>query len=276
MLPWGRCLLTSPPNPFDPLAGRRKGVFRALGVSALGAAVNVASVWLAQRDSHVATSDVIASNNITPTSEHAGDTRRALVPEGRLVMGANDWEALGKAMPIEQEVPAFEIDVFEVTYRDWQTCSSCAQRLPPQEDTVPVTHISPTDAELFCKSRGGRLPTHVEWMWAASSGRGFRYPWGQTGLVCRRAAYAMVGGPCEQHASGPNSVGSRPAGATPNGIYDLTGNVAEWVTDGDAIYAVGGSFRSTLAGQLKVWSREVTTTPRDDIGFRCVYPVQLP
>lgn len=248
------------------LIGRRKEILRALGVTALGVAVNVVSVWLARR-----------APDVTNTSPATGPrVSRVHVPNGRLVVGANDWEALGKTTPVEQDVSAFEIDVFEVTYRDWQTCTGCARLLPPQDHTLPVTNVSPADAEHFCKSRGGRLPTHAEWMRAASSGRGFRYPWGQTGLVCRRAVYATVNGPCEQGASAPSPVGSRPTGATPSGIYDLTGNVAEWVTDGAAIYAVGGSFRSNLAGQLKVWSREVTATPRDDIGFRCVYPAPSP
>jgi hypothetical protein len=81
----------------------------------------------------------------------------------------------------------------------------------------------------------------------------------------------MVEGPCGEGATTPNAVGSRPLGATASGLHDVCGNVAEWVTDGDTTYAVGGSFRSTLAGQLKVWSREEIPTRRDDVGFRCAY-----
>lgn len=183
----------------------------------------------------------------------------------------NDWEALGKVTPLELWVEDFAMDRYEVTVAQWAACDDCSRRDVHASPHAPQTLISPAEAQRYCETVGGRLPTGSEWRFAASSSHGYRYPWGHTGLVCRRAVYGMVKGPCGNGADGPNPVGTRDAGATPSGIYDLSGNVAEWVTEDGKSYAAGGSFRSTLAGELKVWAREETTTPRDDIGFRCVY-----
>jgi hypothetical protein len=98
-----------------------------------------------------------------------------------------------------------------------------------------------------------------------------RFPWGGTGLVCRRAAYGLAAGPCADGATGPELAGSRPDGATPDGALDLSGNVAEWTREGRGYVARGGSFRSTSAAELKSFAAE-TAGVRLDIGFRCAYP----
>jgi hypothetical protein len=51
----------------------------------------------------------------------------------------------------------------------------------------------------------------------------------------------------------------------------MVGNVAEWVRDGKRIVAVGGSFGSELASELKMWSLDATATTGPDVGFRCAY-----
>jgi formylglycine-generating enzyme required for sulfatase activity len=85
----------------------------------------------------------------------------------------------------------------------------------------------------------------------------------------------MVSGPCSTGARGPELAGLRPDGATPDGVQDLVGNVAEWTAEADLNYAArGGSFRSRVAGSLKNWSVEGATAPADHIGFRCAYDVE--
>ncbi|MDB4941803.1 MAG: hypothetical protein JWP97_1337, partial [Labilithrix sp.] len=117
---------------------------------------------------------------------------------------------------------------------------------------------------------------------AAAGDRPRRYPWGDTGAVCRRAAWGLARGPCGKGATGPDTVGAHPDGATPLGIHDLAGNVAEWVEASDAAargLAVvrGGSFETDLATDLRTWvRREVPEGTREpSIGFRCAYePVE--
>ena len=107
----------------------------------------------------------------------------------------------------------------------------------------------------------------------AAGAEGRRYPWGQSGLVCNRAVFGLSRGPCAFAAkAGPDAIGSRPEGATPEGLLDMVGNVAEWARDGSAYVAMGGSWNAELASQLKVWSRETVSVARADIGFRCAYP----
>jgi formylglycine-generating enzyme required for sulfatase activity len=137
-----------------------------------------------------------------------------------------------------------------------------------------VTGVTPEEAEQLCLLSGGRLPTADEWVMAASGTEPRRFPWGQTGLVCRRASFGLVDGPCSEGATGPELSGARPDGKTPEGVLDLAGNVAEWTREADGSYrARGGSFRSREAGELKSWAVEPMPAERRarHIGFRCAY-----
>ena len=65
---------------------------------------------------------------------------------------------------------------------------------------------------------------------------------------------------------------ARPDGATPEGVLDLAGNVAEWTLERDGSFAAhGGSFRSALAADLKAWAVEARQTRAGHVGFRCAY-----
>jgi formylglycine-generating enzyme required for sulfatase activity len=193
---------------------------------------------------------------------------------GSLVIGPMDWEAEGRVAPRDVKIEAFMLDSLEVTVERWQSCiesQGCAKLPMHLEPGQPVTSVSPAVAERFCLFSGGRLPTSDEWLFAAVGSPARRYPWGNTGLVCRRAAFGLVQGPCAEGAVGPTIAGSRPAGATPDGLFDMVGNAAEWTHDGKSFVARGGSFRSEQAADLKSWSSEKATTASPHIGFRCAY-----
>lgn len=187
------------------------------------------------------------------------------IPKTRLVIGASDWEAEGRVAPREADVDAFAIDAFEVTRGEMDPSGSDHARA--------ASKVTRQEAEDFCKARGGRLPTDDEWTAAAAGGGGRRYPWGDTGAVCRRAAWGLSSGPCAEDAkAGPDTIAAHPDGMTPSGIHDLAGNVAEWVA-GDKGAVRGGSFKTSLAADLRTWARqEVEPNAREDwIGFRCAY-----
>ncbi|HEY6081475.1 MAG TPA: SUMF1/EgtB/PvdO family nonheme iron enzyme [Polyangiaceae bacterium] len=190
---------------------------------------------------------------------------------GELQIGAADWEgATGAERFPRTHVDAFQLDRSEVTLERWLRCSACPPRAG--EPGLPLSDVTPAEAEVFCQSQAGRLPTAAEWVWAAAGGSARRYAWGNSGLVCRRAAFGLEHGPCADGGR-PELAGSRPDGASPEGVLDLSGNVAEWTRERAGGYAArGGSYRSTAAADLKAWAAVAPAEKALHIGFRCAYP----
>jgi formylglycine-generating enzyme required for sulfatase activity len=207
---------------------------------------------------------------------------RVPIPEAEILVGPSDWEAEGRVPPRKVRAKPFAIDAFEATVGAWY-CPRCPHpdaRVYGGGDLArAVSGVTRDEAASYCAARGGRLPTDDEWLVAAaatSSGGARRYPWGDTGAVCRRAAWGLAAGPCETHGTGPDTVGAHAEGATERGVFDLAGNVAEWVAPGPDPKrgaARGGSWRSALATELRTWSvLELDPSARDDrVGVRCAY-----
>jgi formylglycine-generating enzyme required for sulfatase activity len=200
-----------------------------------------------------------------------------LVGEATLSIGPSDWEAERVVAPHTIHVEAFQLDAFEVT-------SSAYRGDTGAEGLRAASGMTRAAAAEFCRVKGGRLPTEDEWIAAAASASNPppRYPWGDTGAVCRRAAWGLLGGPCATGADGPDTVGSHPDGDSPLGLHDLAGNVAEWVAPSSPssapaapAVAKGGSWQSDLASDLRIWARlELPPVAGDArVGFRCAYYV---
>lgn len=217
------------------------------------------------------------------TEMQRNDSGACVLPEARInlaggtsQLGTPDWEGPAPA-PLELDVPPFALDRSEVTVARFRLCAAagaCAKISDDSEPGRPVRNIEPDEASAFCAFAGGRLPSADEWLFAAAGSAGRRYPWGNTGLVCRRASFGLVRGPCAKDGSGPELAGARPDGATPDGVLDLSGNVAEWTLERDGSFAArGGSYRSELAGDLKSWAVEPRQTRAPYVGFRCAYSV---
>jgi formylglycine-generating enzyme required for sulfatase activity len=192
---------------------------------------------------------------------------------GRLPAGAVDWQVGANGANLE--VAPFAIDRGEVTLARYAECTRarlCERAPGGNEPGLPVTGLDAAAAERFCAFAKGRLPSSAEWRFAAAGKEGRRFPWGFTGLVCRRASFGLVTGPCGNDATGPDLVGARPDGATPEGVLDLSGNVAEWTRDPDGRYrARGGSYRSRVAAELLTAAVEIPEAGAPHVGFRCAY-----
>jgi formylglycine-generating enzyme len=199
---------------------------------------------------------------------------RILLTSASMPLGASDWEAEGRVIARTARVSPFRIAAFESTRGQWGDANDPARA---------ANAMTRDEAATFCARRGGRLPTEDEWIVAAVSAMTppHRYPWGDTGAVCRRAAWGLVAGPCAVGAEGPDTVGSHPDGDSSLGLHDIAGNVAEWVAPeapdvrNDAIgVAKGGSWQSSLATDLRVWARlELDPRAKDPrVGVRCAYP----
>ncbi len=88
----------------------------------------------------------------------------------------------------------------------------------------PAVCVSWYQAQRYCEAYGRRLPTEAEWERAAAGTTRRRFPWGEAAPDCTRAHFDG----CGEHT---RPVGTRPAGATAEGVHDLSGNAAEWVHD---------------------------------------------
>lgn len=232
---------------------------------------------------------------MSPRGCDAPEHSVVLVPATSVLIGPSDWEAEGRVKPRTVKAGPFEMDRFEMSIGNAR-CKACPpemeRRLGGRDVARAASGLALSEAREICKSHGGRLPTEDEWIVAAAGTGPRRYPWGDTGAVCRRAAWGLTRGPCAIGATGPDTVGAHPDGATPLGIHDLAGNAAEWVETGvscddggtgdempgrpDCLAVVrGGSYVTDLATDLRTWvRREVPASSRDvTIGFRCVYDV---
>jgi hypothetical protein len=137
-----------------------------------------------------------------------------------------------------------------------------------QHPSRPVTGVSWYEASAYCAWDGVRLPTEAEWGRAARGLEGREYPWGNEPPDERRANFDMKVGQ-------PTPVGLYPAGATPEGVADMAGNVWEWVEDWyerDIVRVLrGGSFNvvtNVLGAADRLW---VEPDARNgSFGFRCV------
>jgi formylglycine-generating enzyme required for sulfatase activity len=199
---------------------------------------------------------------------------KVAIAGGSVLLGPTDWDGAAIRPPKVVAVQSFLLDRVEVTEDRYAECSRagmCPARASSPEPGLPVHGVGAGEAEQFCAFAGGRLPTGAEWIFAAAGAEARRYPWGPHGLVCRRAAYGRVNGPCARGARGPDLAGIRNDGRTPEGVLDLAGNVAEWTRDQDGHLALrGGSFASTAAASLKSWA-EQPPLASPEAGFRCAY-----
>jgi formylglycine-generating enzyme required for sulfatase activity len=158
-----------------------------------------------------------------------------VVPAGSFDMGASaEYENPAHRVSISKQ---FAIGRYEVTFDEWDRCADekgCKFRPDDREwgrGKRPVINLSWLDAKEFVSwlsqktGKTYRLPSEAEWEYAARAGTTTAYWWGQN--VGSRQAN------CRECNSGAGSqtqpVGSYPP--NPFGLYDTSGNAAEWVED---------------------------------------------
>jgi len=168
----------------------------------------------------------------------------------------------------------------------------------------PATGVSWYGAAAYCTWRGGRLPTEAEWekaaAWDDESANAFRYPWGD---VFNGENVNFCDASCDAEHKNMDydngfattaPVASNGDGLSPSGIYDMAGNVWEWVSDwydpayyafsaesnpigpetGESKVVRGGSWYDT--GNFTASAIRFPSPPDNTdktIGFRCVVPI---
>jgi len=149
--------------------------------------------------------------------------------------------------------------------RDWVNGAPPAGR-----GSHPVTGVSWHEAAAYCAWRGGRLPSLFEWEKASRDGRVSRFgilmPWGQYDAKSLGAVRANFSG----NDTAP--VESFPFAISPYGIYNMAGNVKEWLVNrvGDGWGTTGGSWQDPMYLFSPVGSQSDGSPV---LGFRCVRPL---
>ncbi len=245
------------------------------------------------------------------------------IPAGVFTMGSEDGKP--DERPVRRiSIDPFCIDLTEVTTRAYSTCA--AAKVCPAPGTMvdwpritnqdhrrwsgfcnggrtdrsehPINCVTWTEADLFCKWAGKRLPTEEEWEYAARGKDGFIFPWGNDSptaqhlnacgpecMLGRGSFLAPASQPLYPSSDGWEStapVRSFGAGKTATGVYDLAGNVWEWTasrycpyTDPDCTVESritrGGAWNSDLREDVRMTRRDKNTPAARtaDVGFRC-------
>lgn len=164
-----------------------------------------------------------------------------LVAEGDFIMGSSKGEPSEKP-PHPVYLDAYYMDKYEVTNARYKACVDAQACIPPLEatsitrsnyynnsefDNYPVIYVDWDMAQTYCKWRGGNLPTEAQWEKAARGTDGRPYPWGEV-IDCDHSNNYDGDKFCKNDTS---EVGSYEKGKSPYGMYDMAGNVWEWVAD---------------------------------------------
>ncbi|MBV6433876.1 MAG: Serine/threonine-protein kinase PknD [Bryobacteraceae bacterium] len=182
------------------------------------------------------------------------------VPAGAFTMGNTVEQALADCQKVRAdcqknwfsdeepphlvELDSYWMDQTEVTNAMYALCVKAGICIPPQQknssthddyygnsvyDNFPVIHVNWGQANTYCEWAGGRLPTEAEWEKAARGMDGRVYPWGDTPPTCSLTNFdPYSGNACKGDTT---EAGSYENGKSPYGIYDMAGNVWEWVAD---------------------------------------------
>ncbi len=209
----------------------------------------------------------------------------ALVNGGEFWMGSDPKEHFSddESPRFLTRLAPFCMDVTEVTVAAWATCverGACKKTTShrfncneshEERSQHPINCVTFYQAEAFCAAQHARLPTEVEWEFAARGGAEYRrYPWGD-GSPDGRA--------CWKHP-GTCPVKSFDAGAF--GLFDVSGNVWEWTATWYGAYPFppeqgfskvyrGGSFSRRFEKWMHTRLRN-RVRPDDfgsHLGFRC-------
>lgn len=227
-----------------------------------------------------------ASEKLRTWQNPADGLNYAWIPSGTFTMGCSalDSECKDDEKPAHQVTleKGFWLGQTEVTLNAYRKfVPKYSPPLPESDRNLPVLGVSWAASKDFCAAMGGRLPTEAEWEYAARAGNSQPY----YGIINEIAWYAKNSG------DGPHAVGQKQPNAF--GLYDMLGNVAEWVLDryfdqyptgattngpgvlqplaGNALAVARGGYWQNDAEGLRV-SRRLAQEPDGagvPIGFRC-------
>jgi formylglycine-generating enzyme required for sulfatase activity len=193
--------------------------------------------------------------------------RKLTENEGMVLISAGKYVHGESGSQGTKILESFYIDIKEVTQKDYeQVTSKNPSRF--KGGNLPVEKVSWKEAKDYCERIGKRLPTSDEWEKAARAGTASKFFWGDT-LGKNNANCNECGSQWDGLKTAP--VGSFPPNAW--GLYDMAGNVWEWVDKShNKIFKVlrGGSWVDDSSFVSSAASYFVLPENLShDIGFRC-------
>lgn len=200
---------------------------------------------------------------VTPTEEFVTQRISSVdgmpqiyIPTGTFRMGGMDARRAPDEIPVHNvTIDAYWMDQLEVTNAMYGLCINAGACKSPQSfesqrrfdyfnnpefKDYPVVYVTWGRAKTYCEWANRRLPTEAEWE-RAGRGDDFRtFPWGEDKPDWTLANFNFI-------VNDTSRVGSYPLGASPFGILDMAGNVAEWMNDyyDFDFYAIAEEFNPT-------------------------------
>jgi formylglycine-generating enzyme required for sulfatase activity len=228
------------------------------------------------------------------------------IPEGPSVFGTENLTYINDfgfppRQPIES-LPAFQIGKYEVSNYQYGQCVKYGPCTVPVNQTdfkdenkqdYPVVNVTIFQANTYCRWLGERLPDQFEWERAARGPDLYDWPWGNAQEPTAETANMPWG---DYKPTGLQPVDSNSAGRSPEGIYNLVGNVAEWSSsftegpitydptqswDGDPESFIGTKAYAQRGGgwkynvdEVALYNADLGTSAREDLGIRCAADVK--
>jgi sulfatase modifying factor 1 len=196
---------------------------------------------------------------------------------GGFMMGSNDGDGDEKP-PHKVTLTEFWIGKYEVTNVQYRRFN----KSHAGDDKLPAVNVTWTKADTFCNTLGFQLPTEAQWESAARAGTAGPWSFGADESALSRYAWYR-----ENSEDNSQPVGTRESNVW--GLYDMHGNVWEWVADWYGSYSGGaeadpqgpseGVSRVLRGGSFAVTPRYLRSANRYGIrpeygirfiGFRCV------
>jgi len=160
----------------------------------------------------------------------------ALVPAGEFTMGSSTGDP--DEQPVHQVyLDAFYMDKHQLSVGEYAKFLETTSHVAPPDWEImsksmhqkrPVINVDWADADAYCRWAGKRLPTEAEWEKAARGTDGRIYPWGNE---LPTQFHANMKKEVWNNHVVLTPVGLFEGGKSPYGIYDMAGNVWEWVSD---------------------------------------------